>query len=146
MLLVFICLILVVIITILIIQPNKIKKITRNYIVPHRITKIFDNDYNNDKIIIKNDRDIYLNNRNTIYKNLNSPNYVNRVIINADGSQENQQTEIKNYIDTESPNNLNNSNINAPNLNYVNNVNNANNVNNSNEIPQNISMNITDLS
>ena len=46
--LVMLCLILVVIITILIMQPNKIKTITRNYLYPSRIFRYNDN---YDKII-----------------------------------------------------------------------------------------------
>ena len=109
-------------------QPNKVKTITKNYLIPHRIQRVFMDRYNdNNKIIIQDDRNIYLNNRNKIYKN--TPEYVNRIVINANGSESNQTTEVTNYSDTESPNNL------------VNEV-----VNNSPQIQQNISMNITDMS
>ena len=126
--LVILCLIIAVFITVYIMQPNKVKTITKNYLIPHRIQRVFMDRYNdNNKIIIQDDRNIYLNNRNKIYKN--TPEYVNRVVINANGSESNQTTEVTNYSDTESPNNL------------VNEV-----VNNSPQIQQNISMNITDMS
>ena len=128
-LLVILCLILAIIITMVIMQPQKVRTITRNYIVPPRIRRIFSHRYNDndDKIIIQDDRNIYLNNRNTIYRN--NSEYVNRVVINADGSEGNQETEVTNYSDTESPNNV------------VNEL-----VNNSPQNQQNISMNITDMS